>query len=273
MTILSFKKYRNTITEAEDKDKTDDTKVSDEAKYSEARDKRGIMEVSGRSLSFLDKVLAVKKHLLSYDAAQKFYASCGVSISRPKSDDSAVTTHPEFKENLYVRTIDKKQRTKVLFGDIHRQIDEGKELPMSKKEEKVFGRDSTLGAEKRDYGKWNFDPGIHGPARAKQRQPDWSHDEWHDLVSRAHEAITDTSKHLSDPKKIKMGSMMAYSKRMQQAVIFRISPKNQQNMHLGGETRLETIPPYKHSRAEVGTQRVIIEGVEYIEGENLIIIE
>lgn len=146
----------------------------------------------------------------------------------------------------------------------------------TKEEEIEFGKDSTLKQGEHAYGKWGFDSGIHGPARAKEGQPKWSTDDWHDLLGRGHEALTDKSKQIvkkGEPYFTLKGPspVLVYSKSRQQGVVLRVSPTNDQNPKLGGTSRIETIPPSKASFAKPGTPRIIIEGIE-IKEENIIII-
>lgn len=232
---------------------------------------RAHMEVSGKSLSFLKKIADIKPHLHSYEAAEKFHKSRGDSISKPADDDKEVARHPELKEHMYSRMLGGHLHTKVMLGHKGNHITE-----MSKDEEIEFGKDSTL-KQKHKYGNWNFDAGIHGPVRAKERQPNWKEDDWHDLLHRSHEALTTPSKQIVDKGKphfklSKPSAVLVYSKKHQQGVILRVSPKDNNNPKLGGTSRIETIPPHKHSFANDGTHRIVIENIE-INFDDIVIID
>jgi hypothetical protein len=235
---------------------------------------RAHMEISGKSLSFIKKLMPITDHLHSYDSAEKFHKSRGDTITRPLPDDKEVLRHPELKDHMYSRMIGGHAHTKVMLGSLNKTITEA---TMTKEEEREFGKDSTLKQGGHQYGNWSFDSGLHGPARAKERQPKWSTDDWHDLIGRGHAALTDKSKqivkkgdkhfNLTEPCPVGI-----YSKSKQQMVILRVSPKNNQNSKLGGSSRIETIPPHKQSFVSPGTHRIIIEGIEILT-ENIIIIE
>ena len=240
------------------------------------KQQRSHMEVSGKSLSFLKKLMPIAGHLHSFESAQKFHKSRGDEISRPAEDDKEVLRHPELKDHMYSRMIGGHPHTKVMLGYLGKNITE-ESIVRTKEEEREFGKDSTLKQGGHKYGQWDFDSGLHGPVRAKERQPKWSTDDWHDLIGRGHEALTDVSKQIVDkgktPFKLKgPDPVMVYSRGRQQGVILRVSPKNNQNPKLGGSTRIETIPPHKASFVSPGTHRIIIEGIEILH-ENIIIIE
>lgn len=236
---------------------------------------RAHMEISGKSLSFMKKQLDIAPHLHTYDSAEKFHLSRGDTISRPTEDDPEVVRHPELKDHMYVRKIAGHSHTKVMLGTMGKTITE--ELKRTKEEEKEFGKDSSLKQGGHQYGNWAFDSGLHGPVRAKERQPKWSTDDWHDLIGRGHEALTNPSKQIVDKGKTHFkltgpAPVMVYSRSKQQGVILRVSPKNDQNPKLGGSSRIETIPPYKASYVSPGTHKIIIEGIEIL-SENVIIID
>ena len=147
------------------------------------------------------------------------------------------------------------------------------ELALTKDEEIETGKKSALKPIIHDFGKWKMDPQIHGPAQAFIRRPDMTSDHWKDFLQRSHDALTDPSKHISNPTKVTKTSVLVYSKKYQQGVLLRINPKNKDNLKQGGETRVETILPHKHSLAKEGTQRIVIENIEYSLGESLIIID
>lgn len=247
-------------------------KYTGEMMYDDLKRKRSHMELSGKSLSFLKKTADITPHLHSFDSAQKFHKSRGDEITRPEADDKEVLRHPELKDHFYVRMLGGHPHTKVMMGTQGNHITE-----MSKDEEREFGKDSTLRQGSHQYGNWSFDSGLHGPARAKERQPTWSHEDWHDLLSRGHEALTNPSKQVVEKGKSHFKvkaptAVMVYSKSRQQGVILRVSPKDNNNPKLGGTSRIETIPPSKASFAKEGTHRVLIEGIEILE-ENIIIID
>ena len=234
------------------------------------------MEVSGKSLSFLKKHIDITPHLHSFESAQKFHKSRGDEITRPADDDKEVVRHPELKDHMYSRMLGGHMHTKVMLGNQGKRITETTE-PLTKDQEKENGKDSTLRQGVHQYKNWAFDAQLHGPSQAKERRPDMGEDDWHDLLSRAHEAITNPAKHIvtkgKHPTKVETGSAMFYSKSKQQAVIMRIAHKDPKNPKLGGTTRLETILPHKASIAKEGTQRIVIEGIDYEEGKNLFVIE
>lgn len=249
-------------------------KAAGDAVMSDLKMQRAHMEISGKSLSFMKKIMPLKNYLHSYDSAEKFHASRGDTISRPEADDKEVVRHPELKDHMYSRLINGHAHTKIMLGTMDNKITE--ETEMSKADEIEFGKDSAL-KKLHTYGNWGFDAGAHGPVRAKQRQPKWSTDDWHDLIGRGHAALTDPSKQIvkkGEPhfKLVEPCPVAIYSKSKQQMVILRVSPKNNQNPKLGGTTRIETIPPHKASFVSPGTHRIVIEGVEIL-SENVIVIE
>lgn len=134
----------------------------------------------------------------------------------------------------------------------------------TKEEELEYGKDSNLSRGTHDFGKWKMDTQIHAPSQAKERRPDMTSDHWHDFLSRSHEALTNPSKHLGKPAKLTSMATLVYSKKHQQGVVLRVDPKDQNNLKLGGNTRIETILPKKQSIAKEGTQRIVIENVEYL---------
>jgi len=238
------------------------------------RQQRSHMEISGKSLSFLKKQIDITPHLHSFDSAQKFHKSRGDEITRPADDDKEVVRHPELKEYMYSRMLGGHAHTKVMLGYKGKTITEA--TLFNKGQEEENGKDSTLRQGVHQFKNWTFNAQIHGPSQAKERRPDWQEKDWHDLLSRAHEAITNPSKHIvskgSTPTKVETGSALFYSKSKQQALIMRIAHKDPKNPKLGGTTRLETILPHKQSIAKDGTQRIVIEDVEYVEGKNLFVI-
>lgn len=142
----------------------------------------------------------------------------------------------------------------------------------TKEEELEYGKDSALKRGIHDFGKWKMDTQIHGPSQAKERRPDLTSAHWQDLLARSHEALTNPSKHLGKPAKLTSMATLVYSKKHQQGVVLRVDPKDQNNLKLGGNTRIETILPKKQSIAKEGTQRIVIENIEYLY-DNLIIID
>jgi hypothetical protein len=247
-------------------------KHAGEMMSSDLRHNRSHMEISGKSLSFLKKTTDITPHLHTFDSAKKFHKSRGDEIFRPSDDDKEVVRHPELKDHMYSRMLGGQLHTKVMMGYLGNHITE-----MSKDEEKEYGKDSTLNQGSHQYGNWSFDSGLHGPARAKERQPNWKHEDWHDLLHRGHEALTNPSKQIVDKGKSHFklkapSAVLVYSKSKQQGVILRVSPKDNNNPKLGGTSRIETIPPHKASFAKDGTHRIVIENIEILE-ENIIIIE
>lgn len=243
------------------------------AAVGDLKQQRAHMELSGKSLSFVKKLIDLKDHLHTFDSAEKFHKSRGDTITRPSDDDKEVIRHPELKDHMYSRNIGGHIHTKVMMGTMGKPIVE----VFTKDEEKENGKDSTLRQGVHKYNNWSFDAQLHGPSQAKERRSDWKESDWNDLLSRAHAAITDTSKHIvskgKTPTKVETGSALFYSKSKQQAVVMRIAHKDPKNPKLGGTTRLETILPQKQSIAKEGTQRIVIEGVLYEECKNLFVIE
>ena len=232
---------------------------------------RSHMEVSGKSLSFMKRHVNIEDHIHSYESAEKYHAAHGDTISRPEKNDPEVVRHPELKDHMYTRTIGGHTHTKVMLGTTGKPITE--DMAEIKAREKAAGEGSALKPGKHQYGKWEMDTQIHGPARARERQPSWKEHDWHDFLSRSHEALSDPSKHVSKPAKVTHDSVLVYSKKKQQGVILRVVPKDRASPKQGGSTRIETILPHAASIAKEGTQRIVIENILYIEGENLIIIE
>lgn len=236
------------------------------------RQKRAHMEISGKSLSFVKKLIDLKDHAHSFESAQAFHKSRGDEVTRPAEDDKEAVRHPDLKEHMYVRQIGGQSHTKIMLGHLGKAITES-ELPRTKEEEIANGKKSALTPGVHKFGNWNMDTQIHGPSQAHERQPKWTPEHWHDLLSRSHEALTNPSKHLSKPAKLTSDAVLVYSKRQQQGVVLRIAAKDKNNIKQGGSTRIETILPHKQSIAKEGTQRIVIEGIIYEEGKNLIIIE
>lgn len=239
---------------------------------SDLKQNRSHMELSSKSLSFLKKRVDIIPHLHSFDTAAAFHKGRGDIISRPADDDKEVLRHPELKDHMYTRMLGGNHpHTKVMLGYRGKPITES--TTRTKEEEIENGKDSSLKHGIHDFGKWKMDTQIHGPSQAKERRPDMTSDHWKDFLSRSHEALTNPSKHLSNPAKLTSMATLIYSKKHQQGVVLRVDPKDKNNLKLGGNTRVETILPHKQSIAKEGTQRIVIEDVEYIEGENLIIID
>ena len=152
----------------------------------------------------------------------------------------------------------------------------------TKEEEVAHGRDSALhpGTHALDNN-WSMDPGAHGPSQAKDRQPNWTPDKWHDLLNRGHAAISDPSlrihkKGVIPEKIVHLNDVFVYSRGLQQGFATRVlSHDGQQSLKNGGTSRLETVIPEKKSFARKGDKRIVIECNDkvYTEGENLIIIE
>lgn len=248
-------------------------KAAGEIVTGDLRKQRAHMEVSGKSLSFLKKLMPIKDHLHSYESAEKFHASQGDTISRPAEDDPEVVRHPELKNHMYVRNIGGENHTKVMIGTMGKTITEAKEEALTKEQEIENGTKSALKPKIHSFGNWNMDPQIHGPSQAYVRRPDMTSDHWQDMLQRSHEALTNPTTHLGKPAKVTSGAVLVYSKKHQQGVILRIDAKNKDSLKQGGNTRIETVLPKKHSLAQTGTQRIVIEGVEYSLEDNLIFID
>lgn len=223
---------------------------------------RAHMELSGKSLSFLKKIADIKPYLHTFDSAQKFHKSRGDEILKPADDDKEILRHPELKDHFYTRMLGGHPHTKVMLGTQGKSITESE--TKTKEEEIENGKDSTLKSGIHDFGKWKMDTQIHGVSQAKERRPDMTADHWHDFLSRSHEALTNPSKHLTKPAKLTSMATLVYSKKHQQGVVLRVDPKDRNNLKLGGNTRIETILPHKQSIAKEGTQRIVIENVEYL---------
>jgi hypothetical protein len=237
-------------------------KSAGEMIHHDLKQNRSHMELSGKSLSFLKKITDIKPHLHSFDFAQKFHKSRGDEISKPADDDKEVLRHPELKDHFYTRMLGGHPHTKVMLGTQGKSITES--ITKTKEEEIENGKDSTLKHGIHDFGKWKMDTQIHGVSQAKERRPDMTADHWHDFLSRSHEALTNPSKHLTKPAKLTSMATLVYSKKHQQGVVLRVDPKDRNNLKLGGNTRIETILPHKQSIAKEGTQRIVIENVEYL---------
>ena len=248
-------------------------KAAGEMMSADLKRSRAHMEISGKSLSFLKKQTDIAPHLHSYASAEKFHADRGATISRPAEDDAEAVRHPELKDHMYVRKIDGHAHTKVMLGVMGKAITEAVEETLTKEQEIENGKKSALKPGNHQFGKWNMDTQIHGPSQAHVRRPDMTSDHWNDFLSRSHEALTNPSKHLSKPTKLTHSAVLVYSKKHQQGVVLRIDPKDKDHPKQGGNTRVETILPAKQSIAKEGTQRIVIENVEYVDGVNLIIIE
>ena len=152
----------------------------------------------------------------------------------------------------------------------------------TKAEEIEHGKDSALRPGMHELeNNWTMDPGAHGPSQAKDRQPNWTPEKWHDLLNRGHAAISNPSLRIQKkgvmPEKIEhLNDVFVYSKGLQQGFATRVlSHDGQPSLKNGGTSRLETVVPEKKSFARKGDKRIVIEYNEktYIEGENLIIIE
>ena len=233
--------------------------------------KRSHMELSGKSLSFIKKQADIIPHLHSFASAAKFHASRGDTITHPTDDDKEVVRHPELKDHMYVRSIGGYEHTKVMMGKLGNTITEA--TTRTKEQELAWGAGSALKPGVHEYGKWKMDTQIHGPSQARDRQPDWKSEDWHDFLHRSHEALTNPSKHLSKPSKLTHNAVLVYSKKKQQGVVLRIAPHDNNNPKQGGTTRIETVLPHKSSIAQEGTQRIVIEGLEFEEGINFHIID
>lgn len=235
---------------------------------SELKKTRSFMEVSGNALKAMKHLTDITPYVHKYETAEKFHASRGDSISKPSDEDKEVVLHPEFKDNFYVRKIGGEPHTKLMVGFYGNKIHESF-TPRTKEDEIINGKDSALSQEKQkfDSGKWEFDPQIHGPSQAKDRRPNWSSDDWNELLDRSHQALTKPAMQVVSKGKQRISitpdkPVVVYSLKKQQGVLLHMEPKIPMTVKGGGRTRLGTILPPGKSFADSGTQRIVIENVE-----------
>lgn len=150
-------------------------------------------------------------------------------------------------------------------------------------EEYENGKDSELrqGIHKLDNN-WKMDAQIHGPSQAKDRRPGWKQKHWDKFLQDTHNALTDKSTHITTQNSIpNLGTeeeILVYSKGRKQGIVYNVKPKIPKRPLEGGDTRIVTVLPYGQSAVMDGkslkkTRRIVVENVEYTEGENLIVIE
>lgn len=97
-------------------------KAAGDIVMNDLKQQRAHLEVSGKSLSFLKKLMPISDHLYTFDSAQKFHAGRGETIDRPSDTDPEVLRHPDLKDNLYTRKIGSHKHTKVMLGQIGNKI-------------------------------------------------------------------------------------------------------------------------------------------------------
>lgn len=149
-------------------------------------------------------------------------------------------------------------------------------------EEWENGKDSEL---KQGFHKlnnnWTLDAQVHGPSQAKDRRPGWKQKHWDKFLQDTHDALTDKTKHITNEKSIpslgKEEEILVYSQGRKQGIVYNVTPKIPKRPLDGGDTRIVTVLPYGQSAVKDGkslkkTRRIVIENVEYTEGENLIVI-
>jgi hypothetical protein len=222
---------------------------------------RSHQEVSGKSLSFLKKLMPIKDHLHSYESAEKFHASRGDTISKPADDDKEVLRHPELKEHMYSRVIGGHTHTKVMIGTMGNKITEA--TVYDKAVEQENGKDSPLSPEPFKKGEWTFNPKGHAPSQAKERRPDWKPEYWHQLHDKVHAVLTDHKKQVSPkgayPKPVKSGEALFYSGKQKQGYFANVD-------HAKKEIRLITVLPAGQSRVTKPTdQKIVLDHVEILE--------
>ena len=98
-------------------------KAATEIVINDLKQDRAYMELSGKSLSFLKKLIDLKPYLFSFEKASEFHKSRNDQISRPQPDDLEVKRHPDLKEFMYSRSIGGHLHTKVMLGTMGKQIE------------------------------------------------------------------------------------------------------------------------------------------------------
>lgn len=233
-------------------------KAAGDIVMNDLKQKRAHMEISGKSLSFVKKLMDLKPHLHSFESAKKFHESRGDEITRPSDDDKEVVRHPELKEHMYSRIIGGQHHTKVMLGTMNKHITEASVY--DKSEERENGKDSSLSPEPFKKGDWTFKPKGHAPSQAKERRPDWRPEYWHQLHDKVHAVLKDHTKQAVKkgelPKKAKNGEVLFYSGKQRQGYFANVD-------HNKKEIRLITVLPAGQSRITKPTdQKIILDHVE-----------
>ncbi len=222
------------------------------------KQQRAHMEVSGKSLSFLKKLMPIKDHLHSFESAEKFHKSRGDTITRPSEDDKEVIRHPELKDHFYSRNIGGETHTKVMLGTQGNKITEA--TVYDKDVERENGKDSAMSPEPFKKGDWTFNPKGHAPSQAKNHRPEFTPAYWHQLHDKVHNVLQDHTKQLIKrgemPKRVKNGECLFYSGKQQQGYFANID-------HSKKEVRLITVLAKGHQRVTKPTdQKIVLDHVE-----------
>lgn len=244
-------------------------KAAGDIVVNDLKQKRAHMEVSGKSLSFLKKLMPITDHLHSYESAEKYHKSRGDVISRPAPDDKEVLRHPELKDHMYSRVIGGHAHTKVMLGTTGKSITEASVY--DKDHEQANGKDSPLSQEPFKKGDWSFNPKGHAPSQAKEHRPTWKPEYWHQLHDKVHAVLGDHKKQLvakgSHAQPVKNGECLFYSSKQKQGYFANVD-------HGKKEIRLITVLAPGHSRATKPTdQRIVLDHTEFPENVQLILLD
>lgn len=126
----------------------------------------------------------------------------------------------------------------------------------SKDDEVAHGSDSNF---KKTYVKqWDFVPSIHAASQAKDRRPDFSHDDWKKLHTKIHNHLESLP---ADKKK--NGEHLFHVKSADQSYVAHVD-------HPKKTVRIITVLPKGKHNAKEGTDKHTMESVNF---ENLIIVE
>lgn len=233
------------------------------------KQQRAHLEVSGKSLSFLKKLMPITDHVHSYASAEKFHKSRGDTISRPEPDDKEVLRHPELKDHMYSRIIGGHAHTKIMLGNLGNPITESSVY--DKKHELENGKDSPLSQTPFKKGDWTFDPKGHAPSQAKEHRPNWPSEYWHQLHDKVHAVLNDHKQQVVakglHAKPAKNGECLFYSSKQKQGYFANVDHENK-------KIRLITVLAPGHSRITKPTdQKIVLDHVELSENIQIIILD
>lgn len=123
--------------------------------------------------------------------------------------------------------------------------DSGKLTP---KQEQQLASKSSMN-KKTSYRGWNIEPSTHASARAHQRRPEFSFDEW--------KSIHRNAVHHMEKNKPKEGYHMIFSKSKQQGYIAHVSPRKKKI------TVVTTLPKNKNHPGREGTGSMFVEDFDF----------
>lgn len=205
------------------------------------RKQRAHMEVSGKSLSVLKKMVSIGDFARSYEDAEKFHASRGDKIERPDDNDPEVVRHPELKHFMYSRELGGEKKTKIMLGK------QGLKITEATAEDHFKASKSRFNRSHYSTGGWTVVPNTHPAAQAADRRPEFSTDDWNKLHDKSVAAI---HKH-----GVPSGYHVMFSRHMDQGYVTHVD-------HESKKLNIVTVLPRgKYRPTKEGDGRVIFESI------------